>query len=47
MLFGDTLPISSLIAMTTLLTAQPARHPNPTPKATSLAYLIFERQDLD
>ena len=45
--FGDTLPISSSIAMTTLLTTQPARHPNPTVKATSLAYLIFERPDLD
>ncbi|MEX3985532.1 2,4,5-trihydroxytoluene oxygenase [Paraburkholderia sp. EG287A] len=30
-----------------LLTTQPARHPNPTVKATSLAYLIFERPDLD
>lgn len=33
--------------MTTLLTAQPARHPNPIAKATSLANLIFERPDLD
>lgn len=32
--------------MTELLTAQPARHPNPTVKATSLSYLIFERPDL-
>ena len=30
-----------------LKTAQPARHPNPTAKATSLAYLLFERPDLD
>ncbi|WP_026229711.1 2,4,5-trihydroxytoluene oxygenase [Trinickia symbiotica] len=29
-----------------LLTAQPARHPSPTTKATSLAHLIFERPDL-
>lgn len=33
--------------MTELLTPQPARHPQPTVKATSLAYLIFERPDLD
>lgn len=33
--------------MTQLLTPQPARHPNPTVKATALAYLIFERPDLD
>jgi catechol 2,3-dioxygenase-like lactoylglutathione lyase family enzyme len=33
--------------MTELLTAQPARHPHPTTKATSLAHLIFERPDLD
>lgn len=32
--------------MTQLLTAQPARHPNPTTKATGLAHLIFERPDL-
>src|SRR6218665_157248 len=31
----------------TLLTPQPARHPTPTVKASSLAYLIFERPDLD
>lgn len=31
----------------TLLTPQPARHPAPTVKASSLAYLIFERPDLD
>jgi len=30
-----------------LLTAQPARHPNPTVKVTSLAYVIFERPDLE
>ncbi|TDR77859.1 VOC family protein [Paludibacterium purpuratum] len=30
-----------------LSTAQPARHPNPTTKATALSYLIFERPDLD
>lgn len=29
-----------------LLTEQPARHPLPTVKASSLAYLIFERPDL-
>ncbi|MGQ0621410.1 MAG: VOC family protein [Panacagrimonas sp.] len=33
--------------MTDLLTAQPARHPDPTVKVNSLAYLIFERPDLD
>ncbi|MCX7071315.1 MAG: VOC family protein [Gammaproteobacteria bacterium] len=33
--------------MADLLTAQPARHPAPTAKAQSLAYLIFERPDLD
>lgn len=32
--------------MIELLTAQPARHPSPTAKATSLAHLIFERPDL-
>ncbi len=31
----------------TLLTPQPARHPNPLTKAQALAYLIFERPDLD
>ncbi len=30
-----------------LTTPQPARHPNPTTKATGLAYLIFERPSLD
>lgn len=30
-----------------LSTPQPARHPNPTTKATGLAYLIFERPSLD
>ncbi|WP_184246132.1 VOC family protein [Paraburkholderia atlantica] len=30
-----------------LTTAQPARHPNPTAKATALAYLVFERPDLE
>jgi catechol 2,3-dioxygenase-like lactoylglutathione lyase family enzyme len=30
-----------------LKTAQPARHPNPTAKATSMAYLLFDRPDLD
>jgi catechol 2,3-dioxygenase-like lactoylglutathione lyase family enzyme len=30
-----------------LSTAQPARHPNPTTKATALSYLVFERPDLD
>ncbi len=29
-----------------LTTAQPARHPHPTAKATALAYLIFDRPDL-
>jgi len=32
--------------MTPLLTAQPARDPNPTVRATGLAHLIFERPDL-
>jgi hypothetical protein len=34
--------------MTTLIltTPQPARHPQPTVKATALAYLMFERSDL-
>jgi catechol 2,3-dioxygenase-like lactoylglutathione lyase family enzyme len=32
--------------VTELLTAQPARHPAPTVKATALAYLVFERPDL-
>jgi len=30
-----------------LATPQPARHPSPTVKATALAYLVFERPDLD
>jgi hypothetical protein len=30
-----------------LTTAQPARHPHPTAKATALAYLIFDRPDLE
>lgn len=30
-----------------LTTIQPARHPNPTAKATGLAYLIFERPSLN
>ncbi|MGF6870932.1 VOC family protein [Paraburkholderia sp. MM5477-R1] len=30
-----------------LTTAQPARHPHPTTKASALAYLIFERPDLE
>lgn len=30
-----------------LTTAQPARHPAPTTKASSLAYLIFDRPDLE
>jgi catechol 2,3-dioxygenase-like lactoylglutathione lyase family enzyme len=33
--------------MPELKTAQPARHPNPTARATSLAYLVFERPDLE
>jgi hypothetical protein len=33
--------------MTELLTAQPARHPEPTAKAHSLAYLIMARPDHD
>jgi catechol 2,3-dioxygenase-like lactoylglutathione lyase family enzyme len=32
--------------MNELRTAQPARHPNPTAKASALEYLIFERPDL-
>ncbi|MGA4637641.1 VOC family protein [Pseudomonas solani] len=34
-------------ALPLLATPQPARHPNPTVKAQRLAYLIFERPDLD
>ena len=30
-----------------LTTAQPSRHPHPTTKASALAYLIFDRPDLD
>ena len=30
-----------------LTTTQPARHPHPTTKASALAYLIFDRPDLD
>ena len=30
-----------------LKTAQPVRHRNPTAKATSMAYLLFERPNLD
>ncbi len=30
-----------------LTTIQPARHPNPTAKAAALAYLMFDRPDLD
>jgi catechol 2,3-dioxygenase-like lactoylglutathione lyase family enzyme len=30
-----------------LATPQPARHPSPTVKATGLAYVVFERPDLD
>jgi len=30
-----------------LTTAQPARHPRPTTRAATLAYLVFERPDLD
>lgn len=30
-----------------LSTAQPARHPSPTTKALALAYLVFDRPDLD
>lgn len=30
-----------------LTTAQPSRHPHPTVKATALAYLIFDRPDLE
>jgi len=33
--------------VTELRTPQPARHPDPTVKATALAHLIFERPDLD
>ena len=29
-----------------LSTPQPSRHPNPTTKASELAYLIFERPDI-
>ena len=30
-----------------LTTAQPARHPQPTTKALALAYLMFDRPDLE
>lgn len=30
-----------------LTTAQPARHPDPTTKASALAYLVFDRPDLE
>ena len=30
-----------------MTTVQPARHPNPTTKASALAYLIFDRPDLE
>ena len=30
-----------------LNTDQPSRHPSPTTRATALAYLVFERPDLD
>ncbi|MBC7170900.1 MAG: glyoxalase, partial [Polyangiaceae bacterium] len=33
--------------MLELSTAQPARHPSPTSKAIELAYVVFERPDLD
>ena len=33
--------------MAQLTTAQPARHSNPTVKAGKLAYLIFERPDIE
>lgn len=33
--------------MPQLLTPQPARHPRPTVKAQALAYLVFDRPDLD
>lgn len=33
--------------MTRLTTSQPARHPEPTVKAQKLAYLLFERPDLN
>jgi hypothetical protein len=43
----QTLRTFMLVAMTQLLTDHPARHPNQTAKANSLAYLVFERTDLD
>ena len=33
--------------MPSLATAEPARHPNPTVKATELAFLVFDRPDPD
>src|ERR1700682_115971 len=30
-----------------LTTAQPARHPDPTTKASAVAYLVFDRPDLE
>ncbi len=39
-----SLPLANALRLTT---PQPARNPNPATKATSLAYMIFERPDLD
>lgn len=45
---GHTRGVVSLSAKSlTLRTAHPSRHLSPTTKATSLAYLLFERPDLD
>ena len=38
-----SLPLANCLRLTT---PQPARNPNPTTKATTLAYMIFERPDL-
>ena len=40
-------PLDLTVKALRLTTPHPARHPNPTTKATALAYLIFDRPDLD
>jgi hypothetical protein len=35
------------LVMSARKTPQPARHPNPTARASELAYVVFERPDLD
>jgi catechol 2,3-dioxygenase-like lactoylglutathione lyase family enzyme len=38
---------SMSLVINELKTAQPSRHPNPTARASALAYLVFERPDLE